>query len=72
MFSLSARLEKDDAKEGERERGGGNGKEVDIMCAEIEVKRDADGGLSGVILRLDVILVVPKGATISHCLAVEF
>lgn len=52
--------------------GKGNGKEVDVMCAEIEVKRDEDGGLSGVILRLDVILVVPKGATISHCLAVDF
>lgn len=53
-------------------KGKGSGKEVDIMCAEIEVKRDTDGGLSGTILRLDVILVVPKGATISHCLAVEF
>ncbi|KAK6150512.1 hypothetical protein DH2020_015444 [Rehmannia glutinosa] len=52
--------------------GKGNGKEVDIMCAEIEVKRDVDGGLSGTILRLEVILVVPKGASISHCLAVEF
>ncbi|KAK4394087.1 F-box/kelch-repeat protein SKIP6 [Sesamum angolense] len=52
--------------------GKGNGKEVDIMCAEIDVKRDVDGGLSGTILRLDVILVVPKGASISHCLAVEF
>ncbi|KAH6833695.1 SKP1 interacting partner 6 [Perilla frutescens var. hirtella] len=53
-------------------KGNGKEKEVEIMCAEIEVKRDADGGLSGAILRLDVILVVPKGATISHCLAVEF
>ncbi|KAL3818854.1 hypothetical protein ACJIZ3_004759 [Penstemon smallii] len=52
--------------------GKGNGKEVDIMCAEIEVRRDVDRGLSGTILRLDVILVVPKGASISHCLAVEF
>ncbi|KAL0396121.1 UNVERIFIED_CONTAM: F-box/kelch-repeat protein SKIP6 [Sesamum calycinum] len=52
--------------------GKGNGKEVDIMCAEIDVKRDVDGGLRGTILRLDVILVVPKGASISHCLAVEF
>ncbi|KAL6541359.1 hypothetical protein OROHE_011067 [Orobanche hederae] len=52
--------------------GKGNGKEVDVMCADIEVKRDGDGGLSGVILRLDVILVVPKGATISHYLAVDF
>ncbi|PIN26864.1 hypothetical protein CDL12_00357 [Handroanthus impetiginosus] len=52
--------------------GEKNGKGMDIMCAEIEVKRDVDGGLSGTILRLDVILVVPKGASISHCLAVEF
>ena len=36
------------------------------------VGRDGDRGLSGAILRLDVILVVPKGATISHCLAIEF
>lgn len=51
--------------------GKGSGKEVDILCAEIEVKKDSDGGLSGKILRLDVILVVPKGASIAHCLAVE-
>ncbi|KAL6576017.1 hypothetical protein OROHE_000488 [Orobanche hederae] len=52
--------------------GKGNGKEVEIMCAEIEVKRDLDGGLSGKVLRLGVILVVSKGVSISHCLAVEF
>lgn len=51
--------------------GKGSGKEVDILCAEIEVKKDSDGGLSGKLLRLDVILVVPKGASIAHCLAVE-
>ncbi|XP_051126990.1 F-box/kelch-repeat protein SKIP6-like [Andrographis paniculata] len=52
--------------------GNGNGKEVDIMCAEIDVKRDIDGGLSGTILKMDVIFVAPKGASISHCLAVQF
>ncbi|KAL8477705.1 hypothetical protein ACS0TY_029848 [Phlomoides rotata] len=52
--------------------GKASGKEVEVMCAEIEVKRDVDGGLGGRILSLDVILVVPKGTTISHCLAVEF
>ncbi|CAI9777630.1 unnamed protein product [Fraxinus pennsylvanica] len=30
--------------------GKGSGKEVEIMCAEIEVKKDADGGLRGTIL----------------------
>ncbi|KAL8047261.1 hypothetical protein ABFX02_08G228700 [Erythranthe guttata] len=53
-------------------KGNGNRKEVDVMCAEIEVKRDSDGGLSGSILRVGVILVVPKGVSISQCLAVEF
>ncbi|GFP97332.1 F-box/kelch-repeat protein skip6 [Phtheirospermum japonicum] len=52
--------------------GKGKGNEVDVMCAEIEVRRDVDGGLSGAVLWVDVILVVPKGASISHCLAVEF
>ncbi|KAL3651051.1 hypothetical protein CASFOL_007454 [Castilleja foliolosa] len=51
--------------------GKRNGKEVDVMCAEIEVTRDVDGGLSGTVLWVDVILVVPKGASISRCLAVE-
>lgn len=51
--------------------GKGSGKEVDIMCAEIEVWKDEDGGLSGNILWSDMILVVPNGASIVHCLAVD-
>ncbi|KAL3371117.1 hypothetical protein AABB24_007920 [Solanum stoloniferum] len=51
--------------------GKGRGKEVDIMCAEIEVWKDEDGGLSGNILWSDMILVVPNGASIVQCLAVD-
>ncbi|KAM3337515.1 F-box/kelch-repeat protein SKIP6 isoform X1 [Capsicum galapagoense] len=51
--------------------GKGSGKEVDIMCAEIQVRRDEDGGLSGNILWSDMILVVPNGASIVQCLAVD-
>lgn len=51
--------------------GKRNGKEVDIMCAEIEVWKDKGGGLSGSILWSDVILVVPNGASIVHCFAVD-
>ncbi|XP_047269965.1 F-box/kelch-repeat protein SKIP6-like isoform X2 [Capsicum annuum] len=51
--------------------GKGSGKEVDIMCAEIQVWRDEDGGLSGNILWSDMILVVPNGASIVQCLAVD-
>ncbi|XP_059308017.1 F-box/kelch-repeat protein SKIP6-like [Lycium ferocissimum] len=51
--------------------GKGSGKEVDIMCAEIEVWKNEDGGLSGKILWSDMILVVPNGASIVHCLAVD-
>ncbi|KAG9131699.1 hypothetical protein Leryth_009435 [Lithospermum erythrorhizon] len=51
--------------------GKGSGKEVEIMCAEIEVKKDVDGGLSGVILWSDVILVVPNSSSIVQCLVVE-
>ncbi|PHT97985.1 F-box/kelch-repeat protein SKIP6 [Capsicum chinense] len=51
--------------------GKGSGKEVDIMCAEIQVWRDEDGGLSGNILWSDMILVVPNGASIVQCLPVD-
>uniref|UniRef100_A0A5B7BGQ1 Putative F-box/kelch-repeat protein SKIP6 n=1 Tax=Davidia involucrata TaxID=16924 RepID=A0A5B7BGQ1_DAVIN len=48
----------------------GNGKEMEIMCAEIEVRKDRGGGISGSIVWSDVILVLPKGSSIVHCLAV--
>lgn len=52
--------------------GKGSGKEVDIMCADIEVWKDADGKLCGRILWSDVILTVPNGAAIVHFMAAEF
>ncbi|XP_027179626.1 F-box/kelch-repeat protein SKIP6-like isoform X2 [Coffea eugenioides] len=52
--------------------GKGSGKEVEIMCADIEVWKDGDGMLSGRILWSDVILKVPNGAAIVHCMAAEF
>lgn len=53
-----------------KEGGGGGGKVMDIMCAEIAVRKDEDGGLSGLILWVDVILSVPVGSSILHCMAV--
>ncbi|KAM7513686.1 hypothetical protein LguiA_003269 [Lonicera macranthoides] len=51
------------------ERSGG-GKVVEIMCAEIEVSKEGgNGGLRGEIVWCGVILEVPKGSAIVHCLA---
>ncbi|KAK1403765.1 F-box/kelch-repeat protein SKIP6 [Heracleum sosnowskyi] len=52
------------------ERKGGK-KEVEIMCAEIEVWKDEDGGLSGSVLWSDVVLCVPFGSSVVHCLSVD-
>ncbi|KAA8530935.1 hypothetical protein F0562_005606 [Nyssa sinensis] len=49
----------------------GSGKEMEIMCAVIEVRKDGGGGLTGSIVWSDVILVLPKGSSIVHCLAVD-
>ncbi|KAJ0653112.1 putative F-box domain, kelch-type beta propeller, F-box-like domain superfamily [Helianthus annuus] len=46
------------------------GKVMDVMCAEIDVRKDEDGGLSGSVLWVDVILSVPVGSSILHCMAV--
>ncbi|XP_076911539.1 F-box/kelch-repeat protein SKIP6 [Bidens hawaiensis] len=55
----------------ERKEGGGcGGKEMDVMCAVIEVCKDEDGGLSGKVLWVDVVLSVPVGSSILQCLAV--
>lgn len=51
-------------------RGKGKGKEMEIWCAEIEVRKDGDEGLSGSIVWSGVILLVPMGSSIGHCLAV--
>ncbi|XP_059624376.1 F-box/kelch-repeat protein SKIP6-like [Cornus florida] len=48
----------------------GTSKVVEIMCAEIEVRKDRCGGLSGSIVWSDVILVVPDRSSIVQCLPV--
>ena len=48
----------------------GNGKEMGISCAEITIQKFSDGSLCGSILWSDVILSVPAGSAIVHCLAV--
>lgn len=49
---------------------GGGGKEMEIWCAEIEVEKGRDGELWGKIEWVDVVLNVPSGSSIVHCLAV--
>ncbi|GAB2231981.1 hypothetical protein Droror1_Dr00011000 [Drosera rotundifolia] len=49
----------------------GNGKVMEVMCAEIEVKKEEDGGgLSGKIVWSGVVAVVPFKSSIVNCLAV--
>ncbi|XP_043722617.1 F-box/kelch-repeat protein SKIP6 [Telopea speciosissima] len=50
----------------------GTGKQMEISCAEVEVHNDSNGGLWGSIVWSQVILVIPVGSSIVHCLAVEF
>lgn len=50
--------------------GKGSGKEMEIICAEIEVRKEMGGMLSGSIVWSDVILVVPNRSSIVHCAAV--
>ncbi|KAM2972338.1 hypothetical protein FF2_019053 [Malus domestica] len=51
--------------------GKGNGKEIEIWCAEIEVEEKGDDGeLWGNIDRSHKLLSVPKGSSIVNCLAV--
>ncbi|GAB2279357.1 hypothetical protein Dimus_013999 [Dionaea muscipula] len=52
--------------------GKGNGKKMDVFCAEIEVKRDDHGELLGSIIWSDVIAVIPMRSSLVHCLAVAF
>ncbi|EXC19721.1 F-box/kelch-repeat protein SKIP6 [Morus notabilis] len=49
----------------------GNGKEMEIWCAEIEVSEDKDGGLLGKISWSSKVLSVPVGSSIVHCAAVS-
>lgn len=46
------------------------GKEMEIRCAEIEVKKDEGGDLWGKIEWSDLVLTVPRESSIIHCLAV--
>ncbi|GAB4847674.1 hypothetical protein Ancab_026736 [Ancistrocladus abbreviatus] len=50
--------------------GKRNGKEMEVLSAEIEVKKGDDGELSGSIIWSDVILLVPTRSSIVNCLAV--
>ncbi|XWS41473.1 hypothetical protein CRYUN_Cryun17cG0084800 [Craigia yunnanensis] len=52
------------------ESKNGSVKEMEIRCAEIEVKMDEGGELWGNIEWSDVVLLVPREASIVHCLAV--
>ncbi|GLT68898.1 hypothetical protein SLA2020_410910 [Shorea laevis] len=51
-------------------RGSGSEKETDVWCAEIEVEKGEAGELRGNIKWCDVVLTVPCGSSIVHCLAV--
>lgn len=50
--------------------GKGNGKEIEIWCAEIEVEKNGDGELQGKIGWSHKLISVPKNFSIVNCLAV--
>ncbi|XP_010243345.1 PREDICTED: F-box/kelch-repeat protein SKIP6-like [Nelumbo nucifera] len=50
--------------------GKETGKQMEILCAEVEVWKDSCGGLWGSIVWSQVILVIPSGSSIVHCLSV--
>ncbi|KAK9130038.1 hypothetical protein Sjap_010525 [Stephania japonica] len=50
--------------------GKGLANQVEISCALIDICRDSFGELRGSILSSQVILVVPRGSSIVHCLDV--
>ncbi|GMH23991.1 hypothetical protein Nepgr_025834 [Nepenthes gracilis] len=50
--------------------GKGKGKEIEVLCAAIEIKKDDGGELWGSIIWSDVILRVPMRSSIVHCLTV--
>ncbi|KAK1301792.1 F-box/kelch-repeat protein SKIP6 [Acorus calamus] len=55
------------------ERGSGGGKDLEIACAEIEVRTESpSGALRGRVMWSEPsVLVVPKGSSIVHCLGTE-
>ncbi|KAL2907227.1 F-box/kelch-repeat protein SKIP6 [Bienertia sinuspersici] len=52
-------------------KGNGNGKELEVLCAEISVKKNEVGELWGSIMWTDVIIAIPKGSSVVHCLEVH-
>lgn len=48
----------------------GNGKEMEIWCAEIVVKKNGSGELLGEVNWFSKVLSVPKGSSIVHCSSV--
>ncbi|XP_057516888.1 F-box/kelch-repeat protein SKIP6 [Amaranthus tricolor] len=52
-------------------KGKENEKEMEVFCAEISVSKDDCGDLWGLIVWSDVIITVPKGSSVVHCLEVR-
>ncbi|KAF6149328.1 hypothetical protein GIB67_026184 [Kingdonia uniflora] len=50
--------------------GKENGNGVEISCAEVEVHKDSCGGLRGLLMWSQVILALPRGSSVVHCLGV--
>ncbi|XP_021736638.1 F-box/kelch-repeat protein SKIP6-like [Chenopodium quinoa] len=51
--------------------GGWSGQEIEVLCAEILVRKNELGELWGSIVWSDVIIVIPKGSSVVHCLDVH-
>ncbi|XP_027354938.1 F-box/kelch-repeat protein SKIP6 [Abrus precatorius] len=51
-------------------QGSGSVKDMEIWCAEIEVKKNPDGELWGHVAWFSKVLSVPKGSSIVHCSSV--
>ncbi|KAH9625377.1 hypothetical protein KSS87_011448 [Heliosperma pusillum] len=49
----------------------GSGKDIEVWCAEIVVRKDDSGDLWGSVVWSNVIIVIPKGSSIVHCLGVQ-
>lgn len=48
-----------------------NVKEMEVLCAEISVSKNDSGELWGAIVWSDVIIVIPQGSSVVHCLDVH-
>ncbi|XP_074264364.1 F-box/kelch-repeat protein SKIP6-like [Silene latifolia] len=49
----------------------GSGKDIEVWCAEIVVRKDDSGDLWGSVVWSNVIIVIPKGSSIVHCIGVQ-